>query len=118
MAKLRKTLPKNFEALVEANDFAALTEALESCELEARTADFAKQAALHHNCSAKLTRWLVARGANVDAEDTWGNTPLQTRLTYRGDIDTLLALGADLEHQSRVLANPEPVKLAKPSYRR
>ena len=106
MAKLRKTLPKDFEQLVEANDFAALTAALERCEVDARTADFAKRTALHHKCSAKLTRWLVERGANIDAEDTWGNVPLHSRITYGGDIDVLLELGADLEHQSRSIGRP------------
>lgn len=106
MAKLRKTLPKTFEALLEANDFTALTEALEACEVDARTANFSKWTALHHNCSAKLTRWLVARGANVTAEDTWGNTPLHSRLTYGGEIDTLLELGADIEYQSRSIGRP------------
>ncbi|HEY0252030.1 MAG TPA: hypothetical protein VGC41_10910 [Kofleriaceae bacterium] len=106
MAKLRKTLPKNFEDLVEANDFAALTEALARCEVDARTADFAKRTALHHKCSAKLTRWLVERGADIDAEDTWGNAPLHNRITYGGDIDILIELGADLEHQSRSIGRP------------
>ena len=106
MAKLRKTLPKDFRDLVETNNFAALTKALEACEVDARTADFAKRTALHHKCSAKLTRWLVERGADINAEDTWGNAPLHERITYRGDIDVLLELGADIEHQSRSIGRP------------
>ena len=106
MARRRKTLPRNFEALVEANDLAALTAALETCEVDARTADFAKRTALHFRCSEALTRWLVEHGANIDAEDTWGNAPLHNRITYGGEIDVLLELGADIEHQSRSIGRP------------
>jgi hypothetical protein len=105
MPKLRKTLPKTFEELVRGDDFAAVTKALEGCEIGAR-GSFGKRTALHYNCSAKLTRWLVERGEDLEAEDTWGNAPLHNRITYRGDIDVLLELGANLEHQSRSLGMP------------
>ncbi|HEY0783045.1 MAG TPA: ankyrin repeat domain-containing protein [Thermoanaerobaculia bacterium] len=103
---LRKTLPKDFEAMLEQGDFAEITRALEGCLPDAR-GGYGKQTALHFaKVSDELTRWLVARGADLNAEDTWGNAPLHIRIAHGGKIDVLLDLGADVHHMSRSLGSP------------
>ncbi len=96
MAKAkRKTLPKDFEALLLEADFAKLTAALEACEPNARGI-LGQRALAFKACSDELSRWLVARGADVDAPDDYDSTPLQSRIRCYGSIDVLLELGADV----------------------
>jgi hypothetical protein len=102
----RKTLPKDFEALLDEGDFAKITDALSACEPDARGGYGDRTALAFAKCSDELSRWLVANGANVDAEDKYGNTPLQSRLTYGGSIDVLLELGANVHHAGGSLGTP------------
>lgn len=85
----RKTLPKNFEALLAEGDHAKITEALTACQPDAH-GGFNRTALAFAGCSDELSRWLVANGANLEAEGAWGDTPLQHRITYGGSIDVLL----------------------------
>jgi hypothetical protein len=95
--KMKSTLPKNFEELLAAGDLAALQAVFETCELDAR-GGYAKQSALAFDlCPDALAHWLVARGADIDAADSGGYTPLHTRARSRnGSIAVLLALGANV----------------------
>src|SRR5579871_5113619 len=102
----RKTLPKDFEALLEKSDLGELKAALEPCDPNAY-GGFGKRTALAFaKCPDELTRWLVERGANLNAEDTWGKTPLHNRITFRGNFEILVDLGADIHHVSRSLGTP------------
>lgn len=94
----RKTLPKDFEELLKEGDHAKITAALELCEPDAYGGFGDKPALAFAGCSDELSRWLVTRGAAVDATDKYGNTPLQSRITYGGRIEVLLELGADVHH--------------------
>ncbi len=107
MPSKRKTLPKNFAELLEAGDLAALQAVFETCEVDAR-GDYAKQTALAFDgCPDALARWLVARGADLGAVDTWGNTPLHTRArSWRGNIPVLLELGADVNAATASIGTP------------
>jgi hypothetical protein len=107
MAKAkRKTLPKDFEALLAEGDHANIVAALEACQTDARGGFGGRTALAFKNCSDELSRWLVAHGANVDAEDKYGNTPLQSRMTYGGTIEVLLELGANVHHAGGSLGTP------------
>lgn len=101
----RKTLPKNFEDLLAAGDFAALTTALEACEPDARGV-LGQRALAFKACSDELARWLVARGSDVDAPDDYGNSPLQSRIQCYGSIDVLLELGADVHRRGGAFGSP------------
>ena len=94
----RKTLPKDFEQLLETGDMTRLKAVFESCDVDAR-GGYAKQTALAFDrCPDDLTRWLVSRGAELGAVDTWGNTPLNTRAgSWGSSIAVLLELGADVD---------------------
>ncbi|PKP86511.1 MAG: hypothetical protein CVT77_19450 [Alphaproteobacteria bacterium HGW-Alphaproteobacteria-16] len=98
MAKAkRKTLPKEFDALIEAGDLEALKAVFEICDINAR-GGYTKQTALaFRGCPEVLTRWLVERGADLEAADNYGETPLHAQAGYRdGGVGVLLDLGADV----------------------
>lgn len=98
MAKAkRKTLPKEFDALIEAGDMEALKAVFETCEINAR-GGYTKQTALaFRGCPEELTRWLVERGADLEAADSYGETPLHAQAGHRnGGVAVLLELGANV----------------------
>ena len=96
MARKRKTLPEDFEAILQSGDLAAMQAVFDGCELDAR-GGFAKQVALAFaDCPDELARWLVAQGLGVDTPDQYGLSALHARAGHwRGDIAILLELGAD-----------------------
>ena len=107
MAKKRTTLPKDFEELLTKGDLPALKAVFDKCELDAR-GDYSKQTALaYENCSHELAAWLVAQGADLQATDTYGNTPLHSRSgRIHGNIKSLLDLGADVHNASPSIGTP------------
>ncbi|MGK9237311.1 ankyrin repeat domain-containing protein [Inquilinus limosus] len=108
MAKaLKKLLPKNFEDLLASGDLAALKAVFETCEPDARGGYVKHTALAFAACPNELARWLVARGADLSAADSWGNTPLHTRArSRRGRIEVLLELGADIHSASAPVGTP------------
>jgi hypothetical protein len=95
MAKKRKkkTLPKDFEERLRRDDLDSLKAVFDDTELDAR-GGLSKVTALSFvDCPDDLARWLVAGGAQIDAEDGQRRTPLEHRMTSRGRIDVLLELG-------------------------
>lgn len=97
----RKTLPKDFEALLAAGDLAALKAVFVGCELDARGGVFKETALAFAACPDELTRWLVEQGADLSATDAYGETPLHARAGHwKGDVALLIALGADVHHDA------------------
>ena len=98
MAKAKKKLlPKNFGELLDAGDHEAIKAVFETCAVDAR-GGYSKQTALAFNdFPDALVRWLVEQGADIDAADSYGETPLHARAGHwQGRIEVLLALGADV----------------------
>lgn len=98
----RKTLPKNFDALLDSSSLDELIAVFDICGLEA-TGGYSKRTALgFYNCPDELARWLVSQGADVNAGDTYGETPLHHRAaSWKGGVEVLLALGADIAARDR-----------------
>lgn len=98
MAKKRKTLPKNFNELIETGDLEAIKEVFEKCELDAR-GGYGKGTALgFFGISEEMVRWLAEQGADINAVDTYGRTPLHRQAMWKNkDVQVLLELGADKE---------------------
>lgn len=94
----KKLLPKDFDALLKAGDIAALKAVFETCELDAR-GGYGKQTALAFgDCPDELARWLVGQGADIEARDAYGRTPLHERAgSWQGGGEILLDLGADIQ---------------------
>lgn len=121
----RKTLPKDFDQLLEHAPFAELVAVFDVCELEA-TGGYSKSTALgFYNCPDDLARWLVEQGADVDARDQYQRTALHHRSSrWKGGVDLLLDLGGryrgsglsgrhtaacgDQESQGRRTRSPDP----------
>lgn len=99
MARKRKTLPKNFKEMLSGGDIGKLKAVFDSREIDAR-GGYTKQTALAFDeCPDELSRWLVAQGADLSAEDDYGETPLHARAGgHHGNVAILLALGADVRH--------------------
>lgn len=93
----KKFLPKDFDVLVRAGDITALKAVFDVCELDARGDPGKRTALAFLDCPDELARWLVAQGADIEARNTYGRTPLHARAaTLQCEIKTLLELGADI----------------------
>lgn len=101
MAKAKKKLlPKDFEALLDSGDIEALKSVFATCDVNAR-GGYSKQTALAFaKCPDELARWLVDQGADISADDKYGETPLHARAGHwQGQINILLELGADVHRR-------------------
>lgn len=108
MAKAKKAqLPKDFEALLETQDLAALQRLFDVYDVNARGSVFKQTALAFHNCPDDLARWLVAKGADVNAPDAYGDTPLHARARHwKGAVDALIDLGADVHNGEGARGTP------------
>ena len=105
--KKRKTLPKDFDSLLQTGDLTSLQAVFDACELNARGSCYKHTALAYDACPDELARWLVAQGADLSATDTWGNTPLHRRARSRhGSIAVLLELEADVHSSSASVGTP------------
>jgi len=100
VARKRKTLPKDFEALLETVDAEELRAVFDRCELDAY-GGYSKDTALAFSIPDELARWLVSGGLDVDAANSRGSTPLQERASLGQDFTVLLELGADVNAAHR-----------------
>lgn len=107
MASLKKTLPKDIQEQLARGDLPKLKALLEGCDPNAR-GGYGKQTVLAFDeCPDEIARWMVARGADLHAADTWGYTPLHSRSrSWRGRIDVLLDLGADVNASAASIGTP------------
>ena len=107
--KLRKTLPKELPALMEAaaasGDYSAVHAMLEGCEIDARGGYAKGTALMFRECTPALARWLVGRGLPVDAVNTYGETALhgsvQARFHHSLPPAVLIELGADVRRPDK-----------------
>lgn len=106
--RLRKTLPKQLSVLMEAaaasGDYAAVHEALEACQVDARGGSAKGTPLMMRACTPELARWVVARGTDINAKDTYGKTALhmsaRARFHYKLPVAVLLDMGADIHAQT------------------
>lgn len=99
MAKAkRKTLPTNFTEILETGSFEEQKAVFDSCTLDAYERGYSHDTALHqYAIKEELTRYLVAKGLNINTQNAYGRTPLYTHSTVGAPlVAVLLELGADL----------------------
>lgn len=106
--RLRKTLPKELPALMEAaaadGDYSSVHAALEACQIDARGGSGKGTPLMMRACTPELARWVVARGTNINATDTYGKTALhvsaRARFHHKLPVAELLEMGADVHAKS------------------
>lgn len=109
MAKKKKTLPANFNELIEAKDLDALKAVFNECELNAYDRRSFKTPALSfYKIPLELMDWLIAQGADVNARDEYECTPLHYHAQVNNikKVALLLERGADIEAQDRYKKTP------------
>ena len=104
MAKLRMTLPKKFRDFYHTRkyiwteeDIAQCRELLAACDPNARNRGGYKETALHYYVPYEIAEWLVERGADVTAANTYG-TPIfkHARVGHYDICRLLIEHGADV----------------------
>ena len=103
MAKKKKTLPANFNELIEAKDLDALKAVFNECELNAYDHySFKKPALSFYDIPLELMDWLIAQGADVNVKDEYNRTPLHyhTEVNNVEKVALLLDRGADIESKA------------------
>ena len=109
MAKKKKTLPANFEELLETKDLEALKAVFNECELNAYDRrSFNKPALSFYDVPLELMDWLIAQGADINVKDEYDRTPLHYHAQVN-DIERvtlLLEKGADIEAQNKYKNTP------------
>lgn len=98
MARKRKTLPKNFEDIVNSGTDEEIKDTLEKCEINAY-GGYSKGNAFFFALSENIMKWLLNRGENIEFEDWIGYTPLMNlAFSYKGENQCLklIKLGADI----------------------
>ncbi|MDE7309520.1 MAG: ankyrin repeat domain-containing protein [Lachnospiraceae bacterium] len=99
MARLRKTLPKNFEELLNQGDIDELKAVLEKCELYAYSGYSKKTALFFPNIPDELVRYLVQeKGMKINHPDIYGTTPLHKQAEYGSkNLELFIELGANMD---------------------
>ena len=102
----RKTLPKNFDELLETSTIEELISVLEKCNIDAYGGYSKKTALAFDKCPHELAKWLIENGSDINATDTYGKTPLHIRSSrIFGNITSLLELGADINLSDGKIGN-------------
>lgn len=109
MAKKKKTLPANFNELLEAKDLEALKAVFNECELNAYDRySFKKPALSFYDIPLELMDWLIAQGADINVKDEYDCTPLHyhAKVNNVERVALLLERGADIEAQDKYENTP------------
>lgn len=99
MPRLRKTLPKDLQALIDAGDDEAVKAALQKCEVGAYDSLYPRDTVLFcTGLSRPLVEWLLARGESLRYRDHYGRTPLHAQAEKEnGAVELYLELGAEVD---------------------
>ena len=109
MAKKKKTLPANFNELLEAKDLEALKAVFNECELNAYDRySFKKPALSFYDIPLELMDWIIAQGADINVKDEYDRTPLHYHAQVNNveRVALLLERGADIEAQDKYKNTP------------
>lgn len=102
LAKLRKTLPKDFKEIVASGDVEEIRSVLKKCEPNATYSAHDKRTALMNpDLPSEIIQWLVEEyGADVNYSDPYCRTPLTEAAVWNpAHIGLLVSLGADVNLQ-------------------
>jgi len=103
MARKKKRLPKDFDTTLRSGDLDAMKAVFETTEVDAHDGMYGPTALGMYDIPPELVAWLVAQGADVEAVDRSGHTPLwrHARVGHDVIVTALLDVGADLQNPQR-----------------
>jgi len=97
-ARKRTTLPKEFRQILQGGDLDAMKAVFDACDVNARLGSYKQSALAQNDAPEELIRWLVEQGADIEATDTYGETPLHAHANrWNGNPGLLVDLGAAIE---------------------
>lgn len=102
MSKLKKTLPKNFQEMIDHGNDEAIKAELLKCEVGAYQGSSQNTALFFTGLSREMVEWLLLRGEKINGKNRQGQTPLH-------------AQEFAVEY---VRQNPNPIQLEKTDYER
>lgn len=98
MARKKRTLPKNFEELLKSGDFVAAEAVLGHCSPDAVHPKTGKTALFYPELPEELALRLLGQGADLNARDRFGLTPLHAQTAApAGHTALYLAHGAEAD---------------------
>lgn len=106
MAKKRKTLPKDFEQIVQNGSFEDLKSVFDKCDINAYGGFYKGNALTFAGISEEFVRWAVANGMDPNAGDYRGDVPLLHQVASANIFKLLLSLGADIEKKNNFGRTP------------
>jgi hypothetical protein len=103
MARKKKRLPNDFDTTLRSGDLDAMKAVFATTELEAHQGAYGPTALGMYDIPPELVAWLVAQGADVEAADRYGCTPLYQHAYIGNDpvVTALLDAGADVQPPRR-----------------
>lgn len=104
MPRLRTTLPRDFRPYEPVYTVAELEQLFDRRHLDARGGYGKAPAISHPSVDVDGVRWLLDRGADIEATDTYDSSPLTCRAGWIGSADVvrlLLERGADPNRAGR-----------------
>lgn len=98
MAKKRKTLPKEINALLEQGDIEALKEQFLRCEPNAVTSKYGSNIFSLAPLPRGFAFWAKEQGADIDHQSYYRKTPLFDQAScWNGNVQLLIDLGASVD---------------------
>lgn len=101
MAKLRKTLPKDFQTLINTGDIEEIKSVLEKCELYAYGDSSKNTALFYKSIPDELVRYLVLeKGMDINYKNRYGDTAFVQQIINRNkNLELFIELGADIQSE-------------------
>jgi hypothetical protein len=99
MGRKKKRLPKDFGVTLRSGDLDAMKAVFATTELDAHDGAYGPTALGMDGIPPELVAWLVAEGADIEATDRYGHTPLAShaRAGHDAIVTALLDAGADIQ---------------------
>lgn len=107
MAKKRKTLPSDFEEIAARGNTDELKAVFDKCDINAYGGYWKGNALTFAGIKEDFIRWAVTEGINLNAENTFGDLPIEYQAGYDiNNFKILLELGADIEKRNKYNSTP------------
>ena len=103
MVRKKKRLPKDFSTMLHSGDLDAVKAVFDTTELDAHDGMYGPTALGKYGLPPELAAWLIEQGADIEAVDRHGNTPVwhHARIGSDATVTALLDAGAEFQNPQR-----------------